>query len=340
LKLQDIGEFGLIDRIAGKVRDKFSVPIGIGDDAAGIRPAEGTLTLVTSDMLIEGVHFDFNLTDPRSLGRKSLAVNLSDMAAMGCRPRYFLLSMGVPSHVSVDFLDAFIAGIMDRADQFAVGLIGGDTCSSKSGFVISITMMGEQLPEQTVRRSGAVPGDMICVTGTVGDSALGLQLLQRGEREGLPVLRHLDPVPRVAEGMALAEARLPSAMIDISDGLAADLGHILDQSGVGACVHLESIPLSEPFRCGCNSMDLDPFSLALAGGEDYELLFTVPPAQQHLVRELLTGTGSSVTVIGNITESRHLSIIAGDGSEYTLAAKGYDHFSGSASVPDRREAQQ
>lgn len=326
MKLQEVGEFGLIGRIAEKVTRKTGVRIGIGDDAAATEPTAGMLALTTSDMLVEGVHFDLSLCDPVTLGRKSLAVNLSDIAAMGGRPRYFLLSLAIPKTLPVEFLDAFIKGLLEQAEHFQVALIGGDTCSSQGGLTISITVMGEQSPERVVRRNGAQPGDQICVTGTLGDSALGFELLKKGENAGPAVERHLDPLPRVLEGMALAEAGIPSAMIDISDGLLADLTHILDQSGVGARVELDKIPLSGYFREKCPLIARDPYTLSLAGGEDYELLFTTSPHKLESARVILAKSGASLSVIGEITGAGRLQVISADGSEYQALATGYNHF--------------
>lgn len=326
MKLRELGEFGLIDRIAAKVAQKSGISIGIGDDAAAVEPTAGLLTLVTSDMLVEGIHFDLGLCDPVTLGRKSLAVNLSDIAAMGGRPRHYLLSLAIPRELPVEFLDGFVAGMLERGEEFGVTLIGGDTCSSPRGLVISVTVMGEQSSDRIVRRDGARPGDLIWVTGTLGDAALGLELLKRGEREGGAVIRHLDPTPRVREGMNLAEAGIPSAMIDVSDGLLADLGHILDLSGAGARLYLEKIPLSDCFREAQPTLATDPFRFPLSGGEDYELLFTTPPDKLSAVHSLLGETGTGATVIGEITDSGRLSLLTPLGTEYPAVQKGYNHF--------------
>ncbi len=328
MKLRELGEFGLIDRIAGQVGLEPGIVIGIGDDAAAVEPTPGSATLVTTDMLVEGIHFDLSLCDPHTLGRKSLAVNLSDIAAMGGKPRHFLLSLALPEDTPVEFLDRFIKGLLEMAGEFCVALVGGDTCASRGGLVISVTVMGEQLPERVVSRGGAHPGDLIFVTGTLGDAALGLRLLRRGERTGPAVMKQLDPLPRVREGLALAEAGMPTAMIDLSDGLLADLGHLLDLSGVGARVELEKIPLSESFLEQRSLLAEDPFLLPLAGGEDYELLFTVPPAKREAAGALLARLGTRATVVGEITPDGGLKVVAADGTEYRAAAKGYNHFPG------------
>jgi thiamine-monophosphate kinase len=327
VKLRDLGEFGLIERIAARASRNAGVKIGIGDDAAAIEPTAGLATLITTDMLLEGVHFDLSFSDPLTLGRKSLAVNLSDIAAMGGIPRYFLLSLAAPRHMSVDFLDRFINGVLEMGKRFGVSLVGGDTCSSQQGMIISVTVIGEQYPDLVVSRSGARPGDLVCVTGTVGDSALGLSLLQTGLRDGAAISRHLDPTPRVREGMMLAEAKLPSAMTDISDGLLADLGHILDLSGVGARLFLDKLPLSADYLERYSAASQDIYSLPLSGGEDYELLFTTSPGNIATVQALLKESGTGCAVIGEIDAAAGLFMLTASGREYTRAERGYDHFS-------------
>ena len=326
MNLKDLGEFGFIDRIAAHSRSGSGVALGIGDDAAAVIPTPGVQTLVTTDMLVEGVHFDLSTTGPFELGCKSLAVNLSDIAAMGGIPRFTLLSLAVPPVVPLDFLDAFIAGFTSRAEQHGVTLIGGDTCSSRSGLVISVTLMGEQQSDRIVRRSGAKSGDLIYVTGNVGDSALGLKLLRQGERSGAAIARHVDPLPRNEAGMILAGQGLATAMIDVSDGLAADLGHILKQSGCGATVFLNSLPLSPEYRQHMSGLKVDPFALALSGGEDYELLFTVQVGREEEVRGLSYSLGLPMTIIGEIRAEPGVDIVAPDGAPYIPTTRGFDHF--------------
>jgi thiamine-monophosphate kinase len=322
LKLAELGEFGLIDQIARKVAASPSVPLGIGDDAAALLPTPGTVTLITSDMLLEGVHFDLSFCDARSLGRKSLAVNLSDLAAMGAQPRHFLLGIALPAAVSMDFVDGFMAGMIEQADRFGVTLVGGDTCASKGGIAISITALGEQRPELVLKRSGAAAGDLVYVTGTVGDAAAGLAELRKGVRGGHLVARQLDPEPRVAAGVALAEAGLASAMIDVSDGVLADLGHICEMSGVGATISLAALPISQEYRAAYGD---DP-SFALSGGEDYELLFCSASGKREKVEELLRGNGLAVSVIGEITRGGGVEVVTADGQKYTPTNRGFDHF--------------
>ena len=323
MKLAELGEFGLIDRIAAAVAASSSVPLGIGDDAAALRPTPGTLTLITSDMLLEGVHFDLSFCDPQSLGRKSLSVNLSDLAAMGAHPRQFLLSIALPAQVTLEFVDGFIAGILEQAERFGVTLVGGDTCASKGGVAISITALGEQRPERVVKRSGAAAGDSIYLSGTVGDAAAGLRDLRCGIREGFLVSRQLDPQPRVAAGVALAEGQLASAMIDVSDGVLGDLTHICELSGVGARVEIAALPLSEPYL---ESAGEDRFALALSGGEDYELLFCVPPGKGAEVEALFATLALPVSRIGEIVKGSGVELVDPDGGVYTPGRRGFDHF--------------
>jgi len=326
VRLGEIGEFGLIGRIAGKVAAGAGVRLGIGDDAAVTETEAGRLLLSTADMLVEGIHFDLSFTDPFRLGRKSLAVNVSDIAAMGGHPRHALLCLAIPADLPVEFLDRFADGVISLAEEFGVTLIGGDTCRSSSGLVISITLHGEQIPARIIPRSGARPGDDLFVTGTVGDSALGLELLRRGERSGHAVERHLNPTPRVSAGLSLAESGMASAMIDVSDGVLADLGHILTGSGVGARIDASLIPLSPYFSQRAPDVAPAPLSLALTGGEDYELLFTAAPGRTAQVETLLAASGVTATRIGAIVAGSDVTVTAADGSLIPPERRGFNHF--------------
>jgi len=324
--IRQLGEFGLINRIATKVRQDLGIAIGIGDDAAATWQTGGLLTLSTTDMLVEGVHFDLSLCDPMTLGKKSLSVNLSDIAAMGAKPLYFLLSLAIPSTTTIEFVDGFTSGLLARAQEFDVTLIGGDTCASASGTVISITLLGEQAPDKIVGRNGARPDDLIFITGTVGDSALGLQLLRKGQKHGKPVCRHLDPIPRVLEGQALAAAGAITAMIDVSDGLVGDLRHILNKSSVGADLYLEMLPLSDCYREHFLRDPGELYAMALSGGEDYELLFTAPPSRREEIRSIFREHGTPVSEIGKITAAPRLRIVSSDGETLPVEKIGFDHF--------------
>jgi thiamine-monophosphate kinase len=326
VKLRELGEFGFIDRLSRTVTQRDGVRLGIGDDAAVTETVPGTITLTSTDMLVEGVHFDLSYSDPYSLGRKSLAVNLSDIAAMGGRPRFVLLALAIPPTLSVEFLDIFTAGFLALAEEHGVSLVGGDTCSSTSGLVISVTVMGEQEPSKVVTRAGAKPGELICVSGTVGDAAVGLELLRRGDREGWCVRRHLDPTPRLREGEQLAAAGLPSAMIDVSDGILADLGHILEHSGCGAGIELGRLPLSEAYQEAVGLLSLDPFAHALTGGEDYELLFTLAKDRWPIAQALFAAAGTRVAIIGGIRPEPGITVTGPDGLPWEPGPAGFDHF--------------
>lgn len=327
MKLSSLGEFGFIDRIAAQCGSDPALLLGIGDDAAAFRVSAGKVLLATSDLLAEGVHFDLAWSDPFSLGRKSLSVNLSDIAAMGGTPRFALLALAIPKDLPVEFLDAFMSGFLQQAESFGVTLIGGDTSSSKGGLFITVTLFGEQHSDKIVSRSGAAAGDIICVSGTVGDASLGLELLRSGIKEGWGVQRHLDPTPRVALGIGLANEGVPSAMIDISDGLLADLGHILKASAVGAALDLESLPLSETFTVALAGSGGALLNLPLSGGEDYELLFTLDPAKLAEARMVAEAAGTRITVIGSLTEEQGI-VMNNAPSGFLKKSGGHDHFAG------------
>ncbi|MGH9903843.1 MAG: thiamine-phosphate kinase, partial [Pyrinomonadaceae bacterium] len=266
-----------------------SLITGIGDDAAVLRNHAGLDSLVTADLLVEDVDFRRATTTPRLLGHKALAVSLSDIAAMGGRPRWALVSVGVPRDVwESDFLDEFYEGFYALALGHGVTLVGGDVSRTPERVVVDSVVMGEAARGRAVLRSGARPGDRIFVTGALGGAAAGLQLLEAGARlstrprqsragprERL-LLRHLRPTPRVAWGQLLGEKRLAAAMIDLSDGLSSDLSHLCRESGVGARIDAASIPV-DPLIRKARASTTDDLSLALNGGEDFELLFTVHP---------------------------------------------------------------
>lgn len=330
--LSSLGEFGLIDRIRARFPQPAPPELGIGDDAALLNPSPGMQLVVSTDLLAEGVHFERSFGQLRLLGRKSLAVNLSDLAAMGARPRWFFLSLAIPAGFPLEEIEALLDGLAEQAAEHGVLLTGGDTCGSKSGLVISVTIMGEQRPELVLRRSGARPGDEVWVSGTLGDSALGLRLLhaKAGENDDVAteyvVFRHLDPTPRCNLGQALAEAGLASAMIDISDGLLADLGHVCHQSGCGAEIMLEHLPRSPQFQAIASTASLFPWQLVVAGGEDYELCFTAPPDNRAAILELAKIAGIPVTVVGKVTDSGQVVARLPDGSNFQPSASGYTHF--------------
>jgi thiamine-monophosphate kinase len=301
MKLAELGEFGFIERIRAAAAVGNGVVHGIGDDCAVLELPPGQRLLTTKDLLIEGVHFQRGWTDSRRLGRKSVSVNVSDIAAMGGRPRHLYLGLGVPADFTVEELQLFMDGFLEAVTEYGACLVGGDTCRSPGPLLISVTAEGSVAAGRELLRGGARVGESIYVSGTLGDSALALQLLTAGTPLD-PHLeaRHHNPTARVALGQALAEARLASAMIDISDGLSADLGHILKASGTGALLEEPRLPLSEPFRAALHN---DPrlMQLALSGGEDYELLFTAPPDRDAALQDLAGSLQLPLTRIGVIT---------------------------------------
>ncbi|MDK9718814.1 MAG: thiamine-phosphate kinase [Trichlorobacter sp.] len=330
VSLSSLGEFGLIDQIRARFPQPVAPELGIGDDAALLSPSAGSQVVVSTDLLAEGVHFDLGFGPARLLGRKSLAVNLSDIASMGAVPRWFFLSLAIPAGFSLETIEGFLDGLAEQAAEHNCILAGGDTCGSKGGLTVSVTIMGEQRPDLILKRSGAKPGDEVWVSGSLGDSALGLKLLMEGARLGCAddplLLRQLDPIPRCDLGLKLAEAGLLHAMIDISDGLLADLGHICEQSGCGAEVLLGQLPLTPAFQSYCSKQPVFPWPLALSGGEDYELCFTAPAGNHAAIQQLAKTAGIQVTVIGKVTNSRQVHVILPDGTNFQPSASGYTHF--------------
>ncbi|ABL00207.1 thiamine-phosphate kinase [Pelobacter propionicus] len=326
-KLSTLGEFGLIDRIAAHVAGGEGVITGIGDDAAVTVLTPGMQLLTSTDMLLEDVHFRTTWHDPLALGRKSLGVSISDVAAMGAIPRWALLSLAIPAGFPLEFLDRFTEGFLAMAGEHGVTLIGGDTCSSKNGLVISVTIMAEQFPHLILRRSGARAGDEIWVSGTLGDAALVLSLLEDGAVCDEPSLlsRLLDPSPRTRVGHALAESGLVSAMIDVSDGLLADFGHIAQQSGVGGVLYLERLPISADFRRRASRFPSFPHHLILSGGEDYELAFTAAAENHEKIESIVKNSGIQATAVGIVTSFSGVEVVMEDGSRYIPRKPGFTH---------------
>jgi len=327
LKLKDLGEFILIDRIREQASNGEGVYCGIGDDAAVLNLPQGHQLLTSTDLLIEGVHFRHDWTDCEALGHKAVAVNLSDIAAMGGTPRYLYLGLACPDETEVSALNAFLRGALDETEQFGVSLVGGDTCRSPGPWIISVTVEGSVPEYQAVGRDGAQPGDLIMVSGTLGDSALALHLLKQGKEPHAELLkRHHQPVARVELGRLLGEKRFATAMIDVSDGLAGDLEHILQASQVDGLIEEGKLPLSEEFE-QCVGRDQALLELALHGGEDYELLFTVAPEKAAALTELCASRQLPVATIGRIQKgSGVLSAQDKTGAVRPILVRGYDHF--------------
>jgi thiamine-monophosphate kinase len=329
MKLDQLGEFGFIARIRGAVHDAPEVVLGIGDDCAALELPAGDLLLTTSDLLIEGVHFRRDWTGMEDLGRKSVAVNVSDIAAMGGTPRFLYLALGVPADLALDDLEALVGGFLAGCTEYGATLAGGDTCRSPGPLFISVTAEGSIPPGELVRRSGARPGDAIYVTGTLGDSALALYDLERGRTPAAELLaRHHRPTARSTAGRRLAAAGLATAMIDISDGLLADLGHILAAGPAGAILETAALPLSPPAAARLEAQP-ELLGLVLGGGEDYELLFTVTPEKEPRLAALARDWPLPVTRIGRVTPPDGGLLVKGrDGRTRAVTPRGFNHFSG------------
>lgn len=320
----NLNEFELIAQyFARQPVARADVALGIGDDAAVLDVPVGQQLVVSTDMLVAGTHFP-EATDAVSIGHKALAVNLSDIAAMGATPAWFTLNLSLPQADPV-WLESFCQGMFNLARTHNVALVGGDT--TRGPLTIGIQIMGLVPPGQALTRAGARPGDRIYVTGLLGEAALGLRVAQ-GQLK-LPdeylanVLTQLNrPLPRVPAGLKLLG--LASACIDISDGLAADLGHILAASDVGARIHLKRLPVSPAYGSAFEQVG---WQVALAGGDDYELCFTIPPAQETAFRNISTRLDVSCSYIGDIEAEAGLRIVDERGGLYPLDQTGFDHFS-------------
>ena len=330
LKLKDIGEFGFIKRIENGclIRDT-NVIRGIGDDCCVFKTSGEMATVLTTDMLVEEIHFLLGAISPFELGRKALAVNLSDIAAMGGTPREGVISIAIPDRVDLATLDGFYHGMKSMAKEFAVNLLGGDTTSSPKHLVINIALVGEVKEDEILYRSGARAGDVIFVTGPVGSSAAGLDLiLQKRDREGWQDLieAHHNPYPHLKAGRIIAGMKLANSLIDVSDGVAADLGHICTASNLGAIVEERMIPTTDKFKDYCRKFRVDSNHLALHVGEDYVLLGTVSPKSADDLRAALQSGGCEFYQIGDIVAEPGLQLRTRKNSLEKMRASGWDHF--------------
>ena len=317
-------EFSIIERFFGRAtQSQYGVCLPIGDDAALLQVQEECHLVAAVDTMVAGVHF-LPEVEPRSLGHKALAVNLSDMAAMGAKPRWFTLSLTLPQLDTV-WLESFSAGMIGLADQYEVALVGGDT--SKGPLSVSVQIMGEVPRTKAILRSGAQVGDLIYVTGQLGDAGLALLALQ-GELQLIKqdlaqVLQRLQqPTPRVEVGLQLRD--IAHAAIDISDGLAADLGHILNASKVGATLWVEQLPISSVVRK--HLVQAGGWSLPLTAGDDYELCFCVAEQDQGLLEQALHNCAVPYTWVGVVDKSAGLRCLTDDGLDITPSTAGYRHF--------------
>jgi thiamine-monophosphate kinase len=331
--LGSVGEFGFIRDLKHRLgsRDPYVI-LGAGDDAAILRPTPGRETVFTTDMMVEGRHFDLRYASPWQLGAKAMAVNLSDCAAMGAEPKAAVVSLGAPKNHPYKDLMSFCNGLVSWGRQFGCAVVGGDTVGSDK-LVVNVAMLGEIGKGKALRRDAARVGDVLLVTGTLGDSGGGLHSLThpgKKAKEARPLLhqRHLTPLPRCTVGRFLVKAGLSKCAIDVSDGLSSEVNHLCEESGVGAEVHSDAIPLSQVLSYYCQETRLDPLKFAINGGEDYELLFTVPLRHLHAVlRRLSSETGVRVSPIGRIVQkSKGIHLIDAHGRKRPLEPAGFDHF--------------
>jgi thiamine-monophosphate kinase len=334
VKIDQLGEFALIDRIrAALPAPGPGVLTGIGDDVAVLEASGENVWLATCDVLVEGSHFLREAIAPRSLGRKALAVNLSDVASAGGVPRFALVSLGLPGDLAVEFIDELYAGLREEGGRFGVDVVGGNISRSRQGLFIDVFLLGESPRGNVMLRSGAAPGDRILVTGTVGDAAAGVALLldpglSAGTYGPAALQRQHSPTPRVREGTLIGTLHQASAMIDVSDGLASDLGHICERSGVSARLLADRLPVCAENRVLSRTAKGDEWHFALRGGEDYELLFTAAPGKAaDLARRITEETGTAVTDIGEILPaSQPAELVLPDGRTVPLGGAGWDHF--------------
>jgi thiamine-monophosphate kinase len=335
-EISSLGEFGLIDHLTKNIElQNVSSLLGVGDDAA-IVDHFGKQTVVTTDLLVEGVHFDLMYTPLKHLGYKSVVVNLSDIYAMNATPTQIVIGLAISNRFSLEALDEFYEGVYAACAAYGVDLVGGDTTSSQKGFIISVTALGEVAPDKYVKRSTAQKGDLICVSGDLGGAYVGLLFLEREKRifrespnvqpdlegESYVIGRLLKPEARkdIVEFLAKAEL-MPTSMMDISDGLSSEILHICKDSNLGCVLYEEKVPISEDMKKAAFKFEIDPTACALSGGEDYELLFTIPQADyEKLV------LNEQISVIGYMTEPEQGShIVTKGGGKHPITAQGWNH---------------
>lgn len=338
MEIQELGgEFALIERIAESVKTPGDdVLVGIGDDAAILRVSGEKLCVVTTDMIFEDVHFRLDWTDAYRLGWKAVAINLSDIAAMGGQPTFTFVAVALPAHLPVNFVDELYRGMRDVCARYGAFIAGGDTNASPERVVINVTQMGEVEKRYAALRGCAVPGDVLLVTGALGRAAAGLALLEAvglSEAERIApdaVAAQLAPTPRLVESRAAVRTGAVTAMMDISDGLLGDLRKLCRASDVGARVRQADVPVADAARVVAERLPAtqsqgDAESWALGGGEDYELLLAVKPGAVDTVRAAVTATGTAISVIGEVTNDPEVMLERLDGSSEPFR-RGWDHF--------------
>ena len=330
---KDIGEFEFIDRIrAGCLIRSDRIVKAIGDDAAAFEVPAAKVTLLTTDLLVERVHFIRQATSGFNLGYKALAVNLSDIAAMGGMALEAFISLGIPDSTEIDYIEDVYRGVQSLAAEFDVNILGGDTTRSKTDLIINIAIVGTVAPNEVLGRDKAQSGDRICITGYLGDSRAGLHLvLNPPEAEGdtWTYLKdaHFMPRPQIKEARFLAKYQSVHAAIDVSDGLSSDLAHILKASDKSAKLNADKIPVSKDLLRFCKDYDFDPVRYALAGGEDYVLICTIAPSDvEYISRKFEDKFARPLFIIGEITPSGPLELVDSQGDVEQLRLTGWDHF--------------
>lgn len=333
MKFNEIGEFGFIESIKKEcIASLKDVIKGIGDDCAVFGPYSGRVLLFTTDMLVEDIHFLMDKITPYQLGWKAIAVNLSDIAAMGGRPLFILLSLGIPVEMNVELIQDIYKGMKDICEHYRVNILGGDTVASPDKLIINISLIGDAKEKEVIYRSGARPGDKVYLTGNVGDSAAGLNILKNDISPPSSIGSHFikvhnEPKPLIETGRIIATSGLASAMIDLSDGLLSDLWHICKESGVGAMLFRSKIPLSSELKLLASLADFNPLDIALSGGEDYLLLVTVPEEKiQDLELLFKDKKPSPLYLIGEIREKEGIGMVNDDGSIEEIVLRGFNHF--------------
>ena len=320
-----LGEQALIRRISARLTSPPWVIVGPGDDAAVIEPERGMLDVVTTDALVEGVHFDRRFCPPDAIGHKALAVNLSDLAAMGASPRAALLSLALPDGLPIADVDAVLDGFLSLAGRYKVVLVGGNITRSPGPLVVDVTAIGSAGRRRILTRAGARPGDDVYVTGNIGGGAAGLGAYREGADAPGAQARYLRPEPRVRAGMLLGRNRAASACMDLSDGLADGLRQVAEASGVGIAIQETALPIEDAVLRWFEQHRADPVLEAVAGGDDYELLFTSRPAQRSRLRAVRRHMGDvPVTRIGVVTKERKLLLKTPAGER--ALPEGYQHF--------------
>lgn len=344
MRVAQLGEFPLIERIAERLPPYGEdVHVGVGDDVAVLELDDEMHQLATCDIQLEGVHFQRASISPYQLGRKAAAINLSDIGAKGGTPQHFLISLALPPDVEVGWVEGLYDGLAEEAARYGADVVGGNISRSEGPIVIDLFLLGRVRRDELLLRSEACPGDVVLVTGWLGDAAAGLRLLRDSdvrvpEREADQLLAaQLTPTPRVREGRAIARLRRATAMIDLSDGLSSDMGHICAASGVGVRLYANEMPVSRAARRVAGLTGQSDWALALRGGEDYELCLTAPAcAEQELVKAVEDASGASVTCIGVVlAEEDGRWVRLADGREVALRPEGWDHFG--SLVPGRTE---